>query len=86
MKRSFERVKARGDTSTRFNIETKLSPDTDDITPAPQPFVEAVLAVVRAHGKVAGTRKLCSCWMCGNPRRHRGEETVQERREPAGVS
>lgn len=22
----------------------------------------------------------CSCWMCGNPRRHRGEKTIQERK------
>lgn len=22
----------------------------------------------------------CSCWMCGNPRRHLGELTMQERR------
>ncbi|WP_165251299.1 hypothetical protein [Paludisphaera soli] len=25
-------------------------------------------------------RKPCSCWMCGNPRRHLGERTRQERR------
>ena len=25
-------------------------------------------------------RKKCSCWMCGNPRRHMGEKTIQERR------
>ena len=24
--------------------------------------------------------KVCSCWMCGNPRRHLGEVTLQERR------
>lgn len=24
----------------------------------------------------------CSCWMCGNPRRHSGAITVQERRAP----
>lgn len=23
---------------------------------------------------------VCSCWMCGNPRRHLGEITMQERR------
>ncbi len=22
----------------------------------------------------------CSCWMCGNPRRHDGEKTIQEKR------
>jgi hypothetical protein len=25
----------------------------------------------------------CSCWMCGNPRRHWGEKTVQEQRADA---
>ena len=27
------------------------------------------------------TRTLCSCPMCGNPRRHFGQKTVQERRD-----
>lgn len=26
------------------------------------------------------TRTACSCYMCGNPRRHRGELTMQEKR------
>ena len=34
----------------------------------------------RATGKLAQTRQLCSCWMCGNPRRYFGETTLQERR------
>ncbi len=34
----------------------------------------------RASGKLAHTRQLCSCWMCGNPRRYFGEITLQERR------
>ena len=34
----------------------------------------------RATGKRAQTRQPCSCWMCGNPRRHFGERTLQERR------
>lgn len=29
-------------------------------------------------GMLAETPKLCSCWMCGNPRRHLGELTLQE--------
>ena len=33
----------------------------------------------RHVGKIAHTRKLCSCPMCGNPRRL-GEITFQERR------
>lgn len=32
----------------------------------------------RATGKVAQSRKLCSCWACGNPRRHFGTLTRQE--------
>jgi glycerophosphoryl diester phosphodiesterase len=34
----------------RFNIETKLSPMRRDETLAPEPFVQAVLAVIRRHG------------------------------------
>lgn len=31
--------------------------------------------------KMAGTRKPCSCWMCGNPRRHLKDKlTMQEKR------
>ena len=31
--------------------------------------------------KVAETRKPCSCWMCGNPRRHqKDKKTMQEKR------
>ncbi|KFI24206.1 hypothetical protein CG51_18560 [Haematobacter missouriensis] len=28
----------------------------------------------------ANNLKVCSCWMCGNPRRYSGEMTIQERR------
>ena len=31
-------------------------------------------------GKVINTPTPCSCWMCGNPRRHFKELTRQERR------
>ena len=34
----------------------------------------------RQLGRVAQTRQLCSCWMCGNPRHFSGELTLQERR------
>lgn len=35
----------------------------------------------RAVGMRARTPKNCSCWMCGNPRRHaRDGRTLQERR------
>ncbi|HEX5768937.1 MAG TPA: glycerophosphodiester phosphodiesterase [Burkholderiales bacterium] len=43
----FELVKA---TPVRFNIETKVSPDAPDETPAPEPFARAVLAEVRKAG------------------------------------
>jgi hypothetical protein len=33
---------------------------------------------LRAHDHLA----VCSCWMCGNPRRYTGELTIQERRSP----
>ena len=36
-------------------------------------------------GKLAHARKLCSCWMCGNPRRYLGEPTLQERRAAAAA-
>lgn len=39
----------------------------------------------RAVGKYGETRKPCSCWMCGNPRRRlgnaRGARTLQEVRQ-----
>ncbi len=34
----------------------------------------------RRLGKCVATRTPCSCWMCGNPRRHHAEVTIQERR------
>jgi hypothetical protein len=30
--------------------------------------------------KMAETRKPCSCYMCGNPRKHWKEKTMQEKR------
>lgn len=33
----------------------------------------------RDVGLLLHTATRCSCWMCGNPRRHAGERTVQER-------
>ena len=32
----------------------------------------------RHLGRIAHSRQPCSCWMCGNPRRHVGERTLQE--------
>ena len=34
----------------------------------------------RRIGQMAQTRKLCSCWMCGNPRRYFNELTLREPR------
>lgn len=34
----------------------------------------------RHVGRLAHTAKSCSCWMCGNPRRHEQGPTMQERR------
>lgn len=31
-------------------------------------------------GKVSATPALCSCWMCGNPRKYYGDRTIQELR------
>lgn len=33
----------------------------------------------RAIGRLVHTRQLCSCPMCGNPRRYFGATTLQER-------
>ena len=38
----------------------------------------------RHLGRIAHARQLCSCWLCGNPRRYVGERTVQERRAASG--
>lgn len=46
----FGQVRRVGDTRVRFNIETKLSPLERDETVGPEAFVDAVLAVVNAHG------------------------------------
>jgi hypothetical protein len=39
----------------------------------------------RHLGRIAHSRQLCSCWMCGNPRRNLGERTIQERRAALGA-
>ena len=46
----FERVKALGAGHLNFNIETKLSPNAPGDSLAPEPFVRAVLAVIRQAG------------------------------------
>jgi glycerophosphoryl diester phosphodiesterase len=44
-----------GNTSVRFNVETKLDPRRRDETPGPVAFADAVLAVVRAAGALERT-------------------------------
>ena len=34
----------------------------------------------RTVGKKAHSPKMCSCWMCGNPRKYFNEMTIQEKR------
>ena len=36
----------------------------------------------RRVGLYSETPKLCSCWMCGNPRKYFNEAPIQERRAP----
>ena len=46
----FARVKALGADAVRFDIETKVFPDRPGDTLAPEPFVQALLAVIREAG------------------------------------
>jgi glycerophosphoryl diester phosphodiesterase len=46
----FEEVRRAGADQVRFNIETKLSPQTPELTPAAEPFAKALLEVVMRHG------------------------------------
>ena len=46
----FDRVKAIGDRRVRFNIETKLTPMSQETAPSPEAFAKAVLDVIRRHG------------------------------------
>ena len=46
----FALVKKSGNTTVRFNIETKLDPRTPDVTPKPSAFAEAVVAEIRKAG------------------------------------
>ena len=48
----FKLVKAMGADAVQFDIETKIKPSEPDETLAPEPFVDALLAVIRANGMV----------------------------------
>ncbi len=41
---------------------------------------QALALAPKQVGKAAQCAAVCSCWMCGNPRKYGGERTVQERR------
>jgi len=43
-------------------------------------WAERSLNAAQIVGLLANTRTVCSCWMCGNPRRYFGEHTLAERR------
>jgi len=43
----FELVKRMGNTTVRFNIETKLYPEQPDLAPSPQTFVKVLLEVIQ---------------------------------------
>jgi glycerophosphoryl diester phosphodiesterase len=49
----FAQVKAAGSDHIRFNIEIKQTPLEPALTPEPEVFAKAVLAVVREHGMAA---------------------------------
>ncbi len=48
----FRRVTELGAHEVQFNIETKIDPRSPGDTLAPEPFVKALLAVIRDHGMV----------------------------------
>jgi hypothetical protein len=43
-------------------------------------FMERHALPARRVGMYSKTPKICSCFMCGNPRRFHGELTIQEHR------
>jgi glycerophosphoryl diester phosphodiesterase len=49
----FELVERLGAKDVQFDIETKLDPRYPEDTLAPEPFVDALLSVIRAHGMTA---------------------------------
>jgi glycerophosphoryl diester phosphodiesterase len=46
----FELVQKSGNTTVRFNIETKVSPQAPEETQAPEPFARALIAEIRKAG------------------------------------
>ncbi len=51
----FTLVRKAGNEGVRFNIETKLDPGKPDLSPAPDAFADALVALVKAEGMAART-------------------------------
>lgn len=58
----FDLVKRSGDDKVRFAIETKLTPDDPQETPAPEPFAVAVVDEIRKAGMAARSQILSFDW------------------------
>lgn len=58
----FELVKRSGDDTVRFAIETKVTPDSPEETPPPEPFATAVVAEIRKAGMAARSQILSFDW------------------------
>lgn len=41
----------------------------------------SLISEAKQSGMFVKTRALCSCWMCGNPRKYWGLRSIQELRE-----
>jgi glycerophosphoryl diester phosphodiesterase len=58
----FELVRRRGDDSVRFAIETKLTPDKPEETPAPEAFARLVVEEIRKAGVAKRSQILSFDW------------------------
>ena len=58
----FALVDTLGDRTVRFNIEVKVFPLQAELTPAPEPFAWALLAVVQAAGMASRSTIQCFDW------------------------
>ena len=58
----FELVKRAGDDRIRFDIETKLSPDTPGEAPLPEPLAHALVAEIRRSGMAVRTQVQSFDW------------------------
>ncbi len=58
----FDLVRRSGNTTVRFAIETKLTPDKPDETPAPEPFARAVVEEIRKAGMAGRSQILSFDW------------------------